>query len=86
MTNESPLKQEQAFYGTTTLGERGQVVVPAEARTALKLKAGEKLLVFGMGNSMLAIVKLDQIAKFEKHLTQRLAAIRSAVKSAKKTS
>lgn len=75
--------KDQAFYGTTTLGEKGQIVVPAEARTAMKLKKGEKLLVFSMGRGMLALAKLENLARFEKHMTERLKAIRKAVKSAK---
>lgn len=42
-------KKENGFYGTTTLGERGQVVIPAKAREDFKLEKGEQLLVFGMG-------------------------------------
>jgi AbrB family looped-hinge helix DNA binding protein len=34
------------FYGAVTVGERGQVVIPAEARKQSGLEAGEKLLVF----------------------------------------
>ena len=35
------------FYGATTVGERGQVVIPAEARRDLNLTPATKLLVFG---------------------------------------
>jgi len=34
------------FYGSVTLGERGQVVIPAEARKQHGLHPGDKLLVF----------------------------------------
>jgi len=34
------------FYGTVTVGERGQVVIPAQARKQQGLEPGEKLLVF----------------------------------------
>jgi len=37
---------EKMFYGTTTVGERGQVVIPAQARRELGIDAGDKLLVF----------------------------------------
>ena len=33
------------IYGTTNLGERGQIVIPKEARDKLKLKKGESFLV-----------------------------------------
>jgi AbrB family looped-hinge helix DNA binding protein len=34
------------FMGASTVGERGQVVIPAEARERLDIKPGDKLLVF----------------------------------------
>ncbi len=36
---------EDCFYGSVTVGERGQVVIPAEARGELGIKAGDKLLM-----------------------------------------
>jgi AbrB family looped-hinge helix DNA binding protein len=33
------------FYGAVTVGERGQIVIPAEARADLNFQPGEKLLV-----------------------------------------
>lgn len=32
------------FFSITTIGERGQVVIPKEAREALNLSAGDKLV------------------------------------------
>ncbi len=37
---------EDYFYGAVTIGERGQVVIPAAARKHHGLEPGEKLLVF----------------------------------------
>jgi len=68
------------FYGTTTIGEKGQVVIPAQARESMSLKKGEKLLVFGMGSEMLALSKLAHLEKFASHLAQRLDAIRKIIK------
>jgi len=36
----------ELFLGAVTLGERGQIVIPAEAREEYDLKPGDKLLVF----------------------------------------
>jgi len=33
-------------FCTTTMGEKGQVVIPAEIRKKLRIKAGGKLIVF----------------------------------------
>lgn len=35
------------FYGSVTVSERGQVVIPAGARKDFDIKTGDKLLVFG---------------------------------------
>ena len=73
-------RKGEQFYGTTTLGERGQVVIPAEAREAMGLKKGEKLLVFGMFRDMLTLTKLSKLEQFESHLAGRLEAIREILK------
>jgi AbrB family looped-hinge helix DNA binding protein len=71
------------FFGTTTLGEKGQVVIPAEAREIMKLSKGQKLLVFGMGDDMVAFCKVDQLEKFASHLSKRLETIRKVIKKSK---
>ena len=38
---------EDHFFGTATVGERGQVVIPAEARKKLGIHPGDKVLVLG---------------------------------------
>lgn len=71
---------KEYFYGTTTLGEKGQLVIPAEAREKMGLKKGEKLLVFGMGESMLALSKLDNLEKLTAHLSKRLDVLKKILK------
>lgn len=34
-----------SFFGTSTVGERGQVVIPAEAREEFNIEPGDKLMV-----------------------------------------
>lgn len=36
---------DQCFYGAVTVGERGQVVIPVEARNQLGIKPGDKVLI-----------------------------------------
>lgn len=36
---------DKRFYGSTTVGEKGQVVLPADLRRDLKVKTGDKLAV-----------------------------------------
>jgi len=76
-------KNKEQFYGTATIGEKGQVVIPAEAREAMGLKKGDKLLVFGMGCDMVAFSKLSKVEQFASHLSGRLDAIREVIKKSK---
>lgn len=53
---------DKKFYGSTTVGEKGQVVLPADLRRDLKIKAGDKLAVMVMkkaGFAGIVIVKSD---------------------------
>lgn len=53
------------FYGSTTVGERGQVVIPAEARKDYHIIPTTKLLVFGSHEGGgLILTKADSITEF----------------------
>jgi AbrB family looped-hinge helix DNA binding protein len=53
------------FFGTTTVGERGQIVIPKEARDLFAIAPGDKLLVLGDENrGGLALVKADLMEAF----------------------
>ena len=36
---------EDAFYGSATVGDRGQIVIPVEARQELGIHPGDKVLI-----------------------------------------
>ncbi len=66
MTNKPP--ERKRFYGSITVSDRGQVVIPAEARRDFGIEVGDKLLVLGDLDQGLAIVKasvfLDRYANY----------------------
>ncbi len=45
-------KYKLKCHGSTTVGERGQIVLPAEARKLFDIKPGDKLIVLGEGNKL----------------------------------
>lgn len=53
--------KDDKFYGTTIIGARGQVVIPAQARKDLGLKPGDHLVVIGKFKKALGIIKADQV-------------------------
>jgi len=69
------------LYGTVTVGERGQIVIPVEARKELGLEPSTKLLVFGSphGGGGLIITRADFIAEFLARATTRLAQLEEII-------
>ena len=49
--------ERRRFYGSITVSNRGQIVIPAEARRDFGIEVGDKLLVLGNLDEGLAIVK-----------------------------
>lgn len=70
------------FYGSTTIGERGQIVIPSEARKDLHITPSTKLLVFGsMHGEGLTIVKAESVTELLAKATEMLKGLESAVRS-----
>jgi AbrB family looped-hinge helix DNA binding protein len=56
---------EQFFYGSVTVGERGQVVIPAKARRDYGIETGDQLLIVGHPTkSGIMIAKVEAIQAF----------------------
>lgn len=47
------------MFGMVTVGERGQIVIPAKARKVFNIKPGDNLIVLGDINQGLALVSSD---------------------------
>jgi AbrB family looped-hinge helix DNA binding protein len=62
--------KDHQFFGSTTMGERGQVVIPQEAREALGLEKGEKLLVMGFKGGNLMLMKFSNFKKMQEKLAK----------------
>jgi len=60
------------FWGVTSVGERGQIVIPAGARKFLKIKKGDKLLVISKGDKLLGLLKVKEISNFLKKWLAKL--------------
>lgn len=47
------------LFGLVTVGEKGQIVIPARARKLFDIKQGDKLVVLGDEGQGIAIVKVE---------------------------
>jgi AbrB family looped-hinge helix DNA binding protein len=52
------------LFGSVKVGERGQVVIPKEAREIFDIKPGDILLVLGDVERGIALVKADALQEF----------------------
>ncbi len=75
---------ENRCLGSTTVGPRGQVVIPVNARKEMGIDAGTTLLVFkafhGQG---LVLLKVDAIEQMMSMVSERLTEFEKLVKGYK---
>ncbi len=69
------------FYGSVTVSERGQIVIPADARKDFGIKTGDKLLVFGDLEKGLGIATFGIMQKTMEGTAELFHEIGSTIKS-----
>ena len=71
---------EDNFYGSATVGERGQVVIPAQARKKFNINPGDKVLVISHPTaSGIVLCKIDAVREMLSSLLGSLEKIESSV-------
>lgn len=64
---------DKKLYGTATVGTKGQVVIPADARKALNIEEGDRLYVVGSHKAQwVGFIKEDQLREMVSHLTDNI--------------
>jgi len=76
---KNPLKDVTCF-GTATMGERGQIVIPAEIRRKLKVKSRGKFVVFLTPSEMVVFIPADRFGKIISELNKKLTKLKQLVK------
>ena len=67
------------FFGTVNVGERGQIVIPAEIRKKMDIQTGDKLIVLGHpAKQGLMLVKIGAMREFLDDLATKLALAESS--------
>lgn len=65
------------LYGSVTVGTKGQVVIPADARHDLKINTGDKLVVFGLKDrNMLGVCSVESVEGMLIEMTEKLKTMR----------
>lgn len=69
------------LFGTATVGTKGQIVIPAEAREELNIQPGDRLYVLGsMHASGLVLLKEDTIEEVVQQMSAQIEGFRAAQK------
>ena len=64
---------DKKLYGTATVGTKGQVVIPADAREALNIQIGDRLYVVGSTSKhWVGFLKEEQLREMVAHLTDNI--------------
>ncbi|MCK4247515.1 MAG: AbrB/MazE/SpoVT family DNA-binding domain-containing protein, partial [Methanomicrobia archaeon] len=65
------------------VGERGQIVIPKEARDKFGIEPGDSLLILGDENKGIAIVKEDLMKNFALKILEGMSYVKERVKGEK---
>ena len=57
-------EDEGYFFGTAKVGEKGQIVVPKEARNLFNIKPGDTVVIVGDSAKGLYVVKSTAVKEF----------------------
>ena len=60
-------------FGTVKVGERGQIIIPKEARETFDIKAGDTLIVLGDEKWGIAVTKSDVLQKYASDVFAKIA-------------
>lgn len=75
------MMKKSMFYGSTTVGERGQIVLPVKLRGDLKIKKGDKLLVIvDPHGSRINLINPDTMNEFLDMISENINQIKSKIK------
>ena len=74
------------IYGVATIGERGQVVIPAGVRKSLKVKPGDKLIVlFRPDRKLIGLMPEEDLSKFLKQASKFVSQLEKNVANKSKS-
>jgi len=69
------------FYGSTTIGERGQIVLPAKLRKDFHIKKSDKFLVIGDSKShRIALINAESMNSYLNIMSKQIDKMKSTIK------
>jgi AbrB family looped-hinge helix DNA binding protein len=84
MNSNKSKKGSPTILGMVTVNEKGQVVIPADARSAIDLESGDKLLVMmHPSHEGVSLIKPDGLEQFAYHMLEQLNVAKASAKTQK---
>ncbi len=81
----SPINHDKKLYGTATVGTKGQIVIPADAREELGIEPGDKLYIAGSpSKKVLFCLKEEQLRSLIEKITGDVDAAKELIENSKK--
>ena len=72
---------DKKLFGTATVGTKGQVVIPADARDELGIESGDRLYVVGsVEKKWVGFIKEVQFRELLNHLTDNIEQYKDLLK------
>ena len=72
---------DKKLFGTATVGTKGQVVIPADARDELGIESGDRLYVVGsVEKKWVGFIKEEQFRELLNHLTDNIEQYKDILK------
>lgn len=71
---------DKKLYGTATVGTKGQVVIPSDAREEIGINPGDRLYVVGSTKKkFVGFIKEEQLRELIEHITDNVEQYKAAL-------
>jgi AbrB family looped-hinge helix DNA binding protein len=72
------------FYGAATVGTKGQIVIPAEAREELNIKEGDKMIIVRSFNGEgVMVLKSEMVEQILSRMQTEFSSLASSIENSK---
>jgi AbrB family looped-hinge helix DNA binding protein len=79
------MHQGMNIYGMATIGTKGQIVIPAEARTDMGFKEGDKVFVIGLKEKgVIGVIPVANMDAWMEKMSRHLNYLKNSVEDGKK--
>lgn len=73
-----PITSDKKLYGTSTVGTKGQIVIPADAREELDIKPGDRMYVMNAMHGVgVVLLKEEMLESFVEEMMAQVEVFRT---------